>query len=184
MNRHPAPNHLAFLDLEMTGLEPERDVILQAALLITDQELAPLEEYTCDIWQPPERLATMCPFVRNMHEKTGLLQRVAESTLDQVAAERALLERVAGWCTYPAVLCGNSVGQDKRFLERHMPGLAGYLNYRVLDVTTLKLLVRLWHGEQALYPKPEQGAHDALFDVRQSVAELKFYREKFWNKGR
>jgi oligoribonuclease len=169
--------NLVWLDLEMTGLDPQRDVILQAALIVTTKDLAPLEEYACDIWQPDNELAKMTPFVRDMHEKNGLVDRVRASKLELQAAEKRLLERIASWCTYPAILCGNSVGQDKRFLDRHMPGLAGYLSYRILDVSSIKLLARYWYGDSAVFQKPEEGEHDALIDIRNSIAELSHYRK-------
>ena len=168
--------NLVWLDLEMTGLDPQRDVILQAALIVTTKDLTPLEEYACDIWQPEEELRKMTPFVRDMHEKNGLIDRVRGSKLELQSAEKRLLERVAGWCPYPAVLCGNSVGQDKRFVERWMPGLAGYLNYRIIDVSSVKLLARAWYGDIAMFQKPEEGEHDALVDIRNSIAELSHYR--------
>jgi oligoribonuclease len=168
--------NLAWLDLEMTGLDPQADVILQAALIITDAQLNVLEEFVCDVWQPDALLARMVPFVRDMHETTGLTDRVRKSRLDLMVAERKLLERVAGWCTYPAILCGNTIGQDKRFVDRWMPGLAGYLSYRTLDVTSLKLLAKAWYGDDAVYDKPQKGEHDALVDIRNSIAELAHYR--------
>jgi len=111
-----------------------------------------------------------------MHEKNGLIERVQKSKLELAAAEKRLLERVAGWCPYPAILCGNSIGQDKRFVDRWMPGLAGYLSYRIVDVSSLKILARSWYGDGSLYKKPEEGEHDALVDIRNSIAELKHYR--------
>lgn len=174
--RLQAATNLAWLDLEMTGLDPRADVILQAALIITDAQLNVLEEFVCDIWQPDAALQRMVPFVREMHETTGLTDRVRKSKVDLLAAERKLLERVAGWCAYPAVLCGNTIGQDKRFVDQWMPGLSGYLSYRTLDVTSLKLLAKAWYGEQAVYDKPQKGEHDALVDIRNSIAELSHYR--------
>jgi oligoribonuclease len=174
--RVQAATNLAWLDLEMTGLDPQADVILQAALIITDADLNVLEEFVCDVWQPDALLARMVPFVRDMHETTGLTDRVRKSRVDLLVAERKLLERVAGWCTYPAVLCGNTIGQDKRFVDRWMPGLAGYLSYRTLDVTSVKLLAKAWYGEDAIYDKPQKGEHDALVDIRNSIAELSHYR--------
>jgi len=168
--------NLVFLDLEMTGLDPANDAILQAALIVTNSNLEPLEEYACDIWQPESELEKMTPFVRDMHEKNGLVDRVRRSKLELGAAEKRLLERVAGWCPYPAVLCGNSIGQDKRFIERWMPGFAGYFSYRIVDVTSVKILARTWYGEEVLYKKPEEGEHDALVDIRNSIAELKHFR--------
>jgi oligoribonuclease len=176
--------NLAWLDLEMTGLDSQNDVILQAALIITNPDLQPLEEFSCDVWQPEAALAKLTPFVREMHEKSGLLPRVGKSKVDLFAAERQLLERIAGWCPYPATLCGNTIGQDKRFVERWMPGLAGYLHYRVLDVTSIKVLAKAWYGESAVYVKPEEGAHDALVDIKNSIAELAHYRKTLFRVER
>lgn len=174
--RTAAEGNLVWIDLEMTGLEPEHDAILQAGLIVTNAQLEPLEEYACDIWQPEEELRKMTPFVRDMHDKNGLTERVRQSKLDLHAAEKRLLERVAGWCTYPAILCGNTVGQDKKFIDRWMPGLSGYLSYRIVDVSSLKVLARLWYGEGAPYKKPEEREHDALVDIQNSIAELRHYR--------
>jgi oligoribonuclease (3'-5' exoribonuclease) len=169
--------NLAWLDLEMTGLDAQNDVILQAALIITTASLEPLEEFVCDIWQPESSLLRMTPFVRDMHELTGLTERVRISRIDVGAAERKLLERVSGWCAFPAILCGNTIGQDKRFIERWMPGFAGYLSYRTIDVTSLKLLAKLWYGEAGGFSKPSEGEHDALVDIKNSIAELSHYRK-------
>jgi oligoribonuclease len=174
--RSRSAGNLAWVDLEMTGLDAQNDVVIQAALIVTDSELEPLEEYVCDIWQPEHCLDRMTPYVRDMHDKTGLNGRVRQSRTDIGQAERMLLERIAGWCEYPAVLCGNSIGQDRRFIDRWMPGLAGYLHYRMIDVTSLKLLAKLWYSDSALYDKPSEGAHDALVDIRNSIAELSHYR--------
>jgi len=169
-------SHLVWLDLEMTGLEVESHVILQAALIITDAELRPLEQFCCDIWQPESELAKMGPFVRDMHEKTGLLARVSKSMIDTRRAVQQLLEIVSGWCPYGAVLCGNSVWQDRKFIDRYMPGLAAYLTYRLLDVSSLKVLARTWYGPSAVFAKPALGEHDALVDIQNSIAELAHYR--------
>jgi oligoribonuclease len=179
MQRKQQSSNLAWIDLEMTGLDVERDVILQAALIVTNQELESLEEASFDVWQPEPCLATMSPFVRDMHEKNGLLKRSKESRFECHEVERRLLERISGWCAFPAMLCGNSIGQDRRFINRYMPGLAGYLHYRMVDVSSLKVLMHLWYGQAGEYRKPEAGAHDALFDVRQSIEELKYYRSRF-----
>jgi len=176
LKRQQAESNLVWLDLEMTGLDAQRDVILQAAIVITTPELLPLEEFVCDVWQPPSALERMTPYVRDMHDKNGLLARVASSRVDLYAAEKQLLERICGWCTYPALLCGNTIGQDKRFIDQWMPGLAGYLSYRSIDVSSLKMLAKHWYGEIAMYKKPTDAEHDALFDVKQSIAELAHYR--------
>ncbi len=176
IERKQAATNLAWLDLEMTGLDPQQDVILQAALIITDAQLNVLEEFVCDIWQPDQALERMVPFVKEMHETTGLTGRVRKSRVDLLVAERKLLERVAGWCAYPAVLCGNTIGQDKRFVDQWMAGLSGYLSYRTIDVTSIKLLAKAWYGEEAVFEKPVKGEHDALVDIKNSIAELSHYR--------
>ena len=177
VKRVQAEGNLAWLDLEMTGLDAQRDVILQAALVITNAELQVLEEFSVDIWQPEQELAKMSPFVRDMHEKSGLLARLRGSRIDNWAAEQRLLERITGHCPYPAVLCGNTIGQDKRFIESRMPGLAGYLSYRTIDVSSVKLLAKAWYGSGAMFDKPKDREHDALFDVRNSIAELAHYKK-------
>lgn len=169
-------SNLAFLDLEMTGLDPERDVIIQAALIVTNRDLEPLDEICLDIWQPDEALARMSPFVRDMHDKNGLIERVRASRVDLREAERRLLSRIAARCTFPAVLCGNSIWVDRGFINRYMPGLAGYLHYRMIDVTTVRLLAERWHGPSSTFQKSAQGEHDALVDIRNSIAELRHYR--------
>lgn len=180
MKRNRSAKNLVWIDLEMTGLDVSRDVILQAAVIITDSSLTVLEEYCCDVWQPASALEGMSPFVRDMHTKSGLLERVANSRTEVHTAERQLLERIAGWCEFPATLCGNSVGQDKRFLDAYMPGVARYLHYRIVDVSSLKILSRLWYGDDAEFKKSDEQKHDALFDIRMSVAELSFYRKSFF----
>jgi oligoribonuclease len=174
-----APTNLAWLDLEMTGLDVQRDVILQAALIVTDRELQPLDEYCCDIWQPDEALARMSPFVRDMHERNGLIERVRASRVDLREAERQLLSRLTSLCDYPAVLCGSSIWVDRTFVDRYMPGLSGYLHYRMVDVSSLRILVNQWHGSEAGFVKSAQGEHDALVDIRNSIAELRHYRGIF-----
>lgn len=176
ITRVQAPTNLAWLDLEMTGLDVERHVILQAALIITDADLNPLEEYCVDIWQPAPLLEQMNPFVTQMHAKTGLTKRVADSKLDVPGVEQRLLEIVSGWCPFGAVLCGNSIWQDRRFIDRYMPGLGTYLTYRLLDVSSLKILAQQWYGKKATFSKPRGGEHDALVDIRNSIAELAHYR--------
>ena len=166
----------------MTGLDAERDVILQVAVIITDAELTPLEEFASDVWQPESELAKMTPFVRQMHEKTGLLARVRKGTAELRRVEQSLLEIISGWCPYGAVLCGNSIWQDRKFIDRHMPGLAGYLTYRIVDVSAIKVLAKTWYGPTAVFQKSEVGEHDALTDVKNSIAELAHYRQTLFRK--
>lgn len=160
----------------MTGLDPETCVIVQLAYVLTDSELnelAPPCELT--IWQPDSELAKMSPFVRNMHEKSGLLEQVRSSQISVGDAERQTLEVLTRHAPFrSARLCGNSIGQDRRFLVKYMPLLEAYLHYRQVDVSTLKELAGWWYGSK--FEKPESGKHTALHDVRQSIEELRFYR--------
>jgi oligoribonuclease len=176
VERKQDSGNLVWIDLEMTGLDPKEHVILQAALIVTDKELTPLESYCVDLWHPPGALSNMVPFVRHMHEKNGLLQRCAESAVDVHQAEQELMTRVAGWCPYRPILCGNTIHSDRKFIAAYMPALSGYLHYRMLDVSSLKILAGLWYPG-AQYDKPRDAEHDALFDIQQSIAELAHYRE-------
>jgi len=173
----PRADNLVWIDLEMTGLDPSVDVILQAALLITNAALEPLDELAVDIGQPEEALARMSPFVWEMHTRTGLVERVRRSTVDVATAERRLLDCISAWCPAPATLCGNSIWNDRRFIARYMPALDRHLHYRVVDVSSLKVLAERWYGPAAVFVKPTAGAHDAAVDVKLSVAELRHYRD-------
>lgn len=174
----PVPNadNLVWIDLEMTGLDPGTDVILQAALVITTADLEPLVEAAIDIHQPEEALARMTPFVRDMHTRTGLIERVRRSTTDPITAERLLLAPISAWCPAPATLCGNSVWADRRFISRYMPDLDRHLHYRIVDVSSVKLLAQRWYGARAVFTKPTADEHDAVVDIRNSIAELRHYR--------
>ncbi len=180
INRHQSHDHLVWIDLEMTGLNPEVDCILQAALIITDRDLNELETYCVDIWQPDEAFDKMVPFVRNMHTKTGLLERVKSSEVDLKKAEDEILARVSAWCPHRPVLCGNTIHSDRKFIDRYMPALAGYLHYRMIDVTSIKLLGDAWYDESLAFYKSREQQHDALFDIQQSIAELKHYRKQLF----
>lgn len=180
--RTPHADNLVWIDLEMTGLDAQTEVILQAALIITDKELRPLESYCVDIWQPEHCLENMVPFVRRMHEGNGLLQRSRASDICVKDAERELLKRVSSWCPYQPVLCGNTIGSDRKFIDRYMPALSGYLHYRMVDVSSIKVLCQLWYPDAA-FDKPRGAQHDALFDIQQSIAELSHYRRVMFKGG-
>jgi oligoribonuclease len=179
--RKQHPDNLVWIDLEMTGLDPATEVILQAALIVTDAELRPLESYCVDIWQPESSLERMVPFVRQMHEDNGLVQRVRQSKIEVRRAEQELLERISGWCPYRPVLCGNTIHSDRKFIAKFMPGLDAYLHYRMVDVSSLKVLAGLWYPKQP-YEKPRGSQHDALFDIQQSIAELAHYRANIFRQ--
>jgi oligoribonuclease len=171
-----SPRNLVWIDLEMTGLDPEVDVILQVALVITTADLVPLDEVAIDIFQPEVALARMIPLVRDMHSRTGLIDRVRRSTIDLASAEQTLVDHIGRYCPAPATLCGNSVWTDRRFIIRHLPALDHLLHYRLVDVSTLKVLAQRWYGDSAVFAKPTAGEHDALVDIRNSIAELAHYR--------
>ncbi|MCX7962012.1 MAG: oligoribonuclease [Burkholderiales bacterium] len=170
-------DRLVWIDMEMSGLAPERDRILEIALLVTDAQLRVLAEGpVLVVHQPEEVLAAMDAWNRSMHAKTGLVERVRASRLDEAAAEQAALAFLAQHV--PAgvsPMCGNSVCQDRRFLARWMPRLEAHFHYRNLDVSTLKELVRRWAPEVFRAFKKE-GRHQALADIYESIEELKYYR--------
>ncbi len=170
---------LIWMDLEMTGLDPEVDSIVQVAAIVTDiGRFEELDVVELPIWQPESRLEVMTPFVRQMHESSGLIKKVRESKTSLLDAERALMKLVAKWCgPQEGILAGNSIWQDRRFLARYMPALEGYLHFRQVDVTSFKILMKAWLGEKASFPKAK--SHTALEDVRASIAELRFYKDRF-----
>lgn len=170
-------DNLVWLDLEMTGLEPERDTILEIATLVTDKNLNVLAEGPAHaVRHSLRRLELMDDWNRNQHQRSGLWQRVLDSTVDMAGAEAETLAFLAQWTVAgKSPLCGNSIGHDRRFLARHMPALERWLHYRNLDVSTVKELARRWAPEVAEAARKES-AHTALSDIRDSVAELRHYR--------
>ncbi|MCC6465540.1 MAG: oligoribonuclease [Planctomycetes bacterium] len=167
----------AWMDLEMTGLEPDCDVILEVACLVTGPDLAPRDSVEHVIWQPPTVLDRMSDFVRDMHTRNGLLERVKASTTSLREAEDSVLALLARHCgPREAVLAGNSIHQDRRFIARYMPRLDAFLHYRQVDVSTLKVLARAWYPQVPKFEKPGKD-HTALADLRDSLAELQFYRQ-------
>jgi len=173
--------HLVWMDLEMTGLDPDRDTILEIATLITDGSLAVLAEGpVLAVAQPPEVLERMDQWNREHHGASGLIGRVAASTISMYEAEARTLEFVQRYCAERvSPLCGNSIYQDRRFLARYMPTLEHYLHYRNIDVSTVKELVRRWYPD-GTQPPEKKHAHLALDDIRESIAELRFYREHYF----
>lgn len=169
-------NHLVWLDMEMTGLDPETDVPLQVAIIITDAELTELDSLEITIWQPNDQLDRMQPVVRKMHDENGLTRAVKRSEVALLEAERKLLALLARWVKPgEGILAGNSIHQDRRFLQRYFPAVHGYLHYRMVDVSTIKELARRWYGPEALAPK-QTSDHTALADARASIRELAHFR--------
>ncbi|MGL4602196.1 MAG: oligoribonuclease [Plesiomonas sp.] len=172
--------HLIWIDMEMTGLEPDTDKVLEIATIVTDKDLNILAEGpVLAVHQPDDVLAKMDEWCTRTHTASGLVDRVRSSTCTEAQAQAQTLAFLAEWV--PAgcsPICGNSIGQDRRFLYRHMPELEQYFHYRYLDVSTLKELARRWKPE-ILAGFQKQGTHLALDDIRESIAELRYYREHF-----
>ena len=163
----------------MTGLDPARDTIVEIATLVTDDELAVVAEGPdLVITTPPEALAAMDDVVKQMHTRSGLLDAIAASdvTLEQAAAETLAFVRQHFPEARRAPLCGNSIGTDRRFLAAYMPDLENYLHYRCIDVSTIKELARRWYPDVFAAAPRKAGAHRALDDIKESVAELQFWR--------
>jgi oligoribonuclease len=175
------PSNLVWLDMEMTGLDPETDVILEMATIITDRDLNDVAEGPCLVIRQPEaKLAAMDEWNTTHHTASGLLERVRKEGVSREEAEAvtlAFLERHVERGQAP--LCGNTIWQDRRFLVRHMPTLERYLHYRMIDVSTIKELARRWHPD-LLNGFTKQNQHLALADIRESIAELKYYRSHFF----
>lgn len=169
------------MDLEMTGLDPDRDTILEVATLVTDNDLKMIAEGpVLAIHQPPHVLAQMDQWNREHHAASGLVGRVSASVVTMAEAEAQTLAFVRQYCAErTSPLCGNSVHQDRRFLARYMSSLEAYLHYRCIDVSTVKELVRRWYpgGPQ---PPEKRHNHLALDDIRESITELRFYRKHYF----
>jgi oligoribonuclease len=175
-------HNLIWIDLEMTGLDPQHDQIIEIATVITDPQLNELAQGpVLAIHQPDRVLAAMDEWNTAQHRKSGLTERVRSSTIDTAAAERATLVFLEDWVTSGASpMCGNSICQDRRFLARLMPALEAFFHYRNLDVSTLKELARRW-APQVYKGYNKDSSHLALNDIRDSIGELAYYREHLLN---
>lgn len=173
---------LIWMDLEMTGLDPERHVIVEIATLVTDDDLNIVAEGPdLVVYQPDEALSEMDDFVTNMHTTSGLLELIKASTVSQNDAMQQTLDFIKLHSPEPMKipLCGNSIRTDRTFLAKYMPDIENWLHYRCVDVSTVKELVKRWNpGLEHARPKSEGITHRAMDDIRDSVAELKFYRDK------
>ncbi len=170
---------LAWMDLEMTGLDPGHDTIVEIATLITDDDLQLVAEGPdLVIASTPEALASMGDVVRTMHTKSGLLTEVQAATTTLAEAGQATLEFLRQHIPEPrsVPLCGNSIGTDRRFLAAYLPEIDDFLHYRSVDVSTVKELARRWYPEAYSAAPKKAGGHRAMDDIRESVAELAYYR--------
>jgi oligoribonuclease len=174
----PSSDYLVWIDLEMTGLKPESDRIIELAIIVTDSNLNVVTEGpVIAIHQPDDVLDAMDDWNKRTHGASGLVERVRESKYTAASAEKRVLE-VLNVLVEPnsSPMCGNSICQDRRFLARHMPTLEKFFHYRNLDVSTLKELARRW-APGILGAFVKQGEHKALADIQESIRELAYYRE-------
>ena len=172
--------HLIWIDLEMTGLNPDSDLIIEIATVVTDKDLNILAQGpVLAVHQSDAALAAMDDWNQKHHGESGLIDRVKASTINEAEAERLTIEFLKQWVpenTSP--ICGNSIGQDRRFLVRYMPKLEAYFHYRNIDVSTLKELAARWAPE-VKEGFNKESTHQALDDIIESIEELRYYREHF-----
>ena len=174
------PDVLVWIDCEMTGLDLERDALVEVAVLVTDSELNLLDDDGIDLvlTTPAEALEQMVDVVRTMHTESGLLEEIARATTTVAEAEQQLLDYIRRFCPEPrkAPLCGNSIATDRGFLARDMPDLDDWLHYRMVDVSSVKELARRWYPRVYFNSPEKTGGHRALADIRESIQELRYYR--------
>jgi oligoribonuclease len=171
--------NLVWIDCEMTGLNVEKDSLVELAVVITDSELNVLDEGLTVVIKPrPESFENMGDFVRNMHQESGLLEEL-ESGLDITDAERQILDYVKIYVPEEktAPLAGNSIGTDRMFINRYMPLLDSHLHYRNIDVSSIKELTRRWFPRVYFQLPKKDGGHRALADILESISELRYYRK-------
>ena len=173
-------NHLIWLDMEMTGLDPEKDRIIEIGLVITNSALDIVAEApVIVVHQPDTVLDAMDDWNKGTHGRSGLIERVRASTVSEAEAEAVMLAFLEKWVPKGvSPMCGNTVSQDRRFLLRYMPQFEAWFHYRNLDVSTLKELARRWNPEVYKGVK-KTGTHTALADIMESIEELRHYRETF-----
>ena len=174
----PSSDYLVWIDLEMTGLKPDTDVIIEMATIVTTSQLDLVAEGpVIAIYQPPQVLDAMDDWNKRTHGASGLIQRVRDSKWTTAMAESRTLEFLRALVEpNSSPICGNSICQDRRFLARHMPTLEKFFHYRNLDVSTLKELARRW-APHIMGGFAKQGEHKALADIQESIRELAYYRE-------
>lgn len=175
---HP---NLVWIDLEMTGLDPDRHTICEIATVVTDSNLQILAEGPSYVIHVSEKvLAEMDPWCVEHHGRSGLTEKMRESKISMGTAEQRTIDFLKHWVEPNAApLCGNSIWQDRRFLERYMPNLEAYLHYRMIDVSSIKECVKRWYPRE-FEPPAKRNTHRALDDIYESISELRYYREKIF----
>ncbi len=176
----PANEHLIWVDMEMSGLDPEKERILEIAVIVTDAHLNTIA--TAPVWvihQEDALLEAMDTWNKGTHGRSGLIDKVKDSTTDEATAEAECIAFLKQYIK-PGIapMCGNTIGQDRRFMAKYMPKLEAFFHYRNIDVSTLKELCKRWHPELVKGFNKKQ-AHTALADIEESIEELKYYRDKF-----
>ena len=175
--------NLVWIDLEMTGLDPEKDQIIEVAVAVTDKDCADIiEGPSLVVSQPLSLMESMDSWNTRQHKKSGLYKKVLESTNSLEFVQNEILLFLNEYLlpdTSP--MCGNSICQDRQFLRRWMPNLHDFFHYRNLDVSSIKILTNLWYPDQLKFKK--KGAHRAIDDVRESIAELRYYKESIFNNS-
>ena len=176
-------NNLVWIDLEMTGLDPERHVILEIASIVTDDDLEIIAKGPdIAIKHSDHALSTMDEWNLTHHQSSGLLDRVKKSACNNQDAEKETLEFLSQYVQKgQSPLCGNSIWQDRRFLSKHMPRLEGFFHYRNIDVSSVKELVKRWYPNLPAFKKDK--VHLAMHDIEESIRELKYYRENVFVAG-
>ena len=169
----------------MTGLDPATNVIVEIATMVTDDDLEIVAEGPdLVVHQPPDALAAMDEFVRQMHTRSGLISAIEDSALSLAEAGRATLDFIKSHVPEPGTvpLCGNSIGTDRRFLAAYLPDVDQWLHYRSIDVSTVKELCRRWYPEGYAAAPRKEGSHRAADDIRESIAELRYYRKTIFRE--
>ena len=177
-----SPNNLVWMDLEMTGLDPDKELIIEIATLVTDSDLNILEEGPClAIKQSNAVLSRMDAWNTTTHGASGLTNKVMQSTISDSEAGKTTLDFIKQYCPpQTSPLCGNSIGQDRRFLIKYMPELHDYFHYRSIDVTSIKEVIKRWFPKGPKFPK-KSSVHSANIDVKESLEELIFYRKHYFS---
>jgi len=172
-------DRIVWIDMEMTGLDPSKERVIEIAVLVSDSQLEVVAEGPeLVIHQDEAVLAAMDEWNTKHHTQSGLVEKVRASTIDEDQAQRQVLEFLGQHCSSGASpIAGNSIHQDKRFLQRYLPKVDAFLHYRIIDVSTIKELVRRWYPEPYAARPAKRGQHRAMDDIRESIEELRYYRQ-------